>query len=196
MGFMELIDPDFLWPNWIFTTVTFVFLISGYLLTRYTAVAEIQMIIDNDGVKKKWIKQFLFQKKPNIKIGWEEIVEFNFEPDRQFDKFFIVIKSGAEFKLTHNSDDKDDFEKFIKDFQSSVNKFNIASGNSTSITKGENIYEGKTGLVLAGFGAVILVVLLSSLIFNTTKPSNFGGIGIACLAISYFIYQVYLHRKK
>jgi hypothetical protein len=33
----------------------------AYFMARYLSTAEIEMIMDNDGIKKKWVKQFLFK---------------------------------------------------------------------------------------------------------------------------------------
>src|SRR5438874_8585407 len=59
----------------------------AFLLPRYTATAIIEISIDDVGIKTAWQKQFLFQNRPDIKIGWTEVYDYVFEPDRQFDKF-------------------------------------------------------------------------------------------------------------
>ena len=194
-GILFFIDPNNNFPKWVFMSLSFAAIIGGFFLTRYTSVAEIELIIDQAGVKKKWLKQFPFQKKPNIKIDWEEIQEYNFEPDREFDKFYIISKKGSKFKLTHNNSHKDDFEKFLRDFESKVKRNNADKNDENDIIKSKNIYEGKTGLVLAGFGILILILLFSVILFSNNKPRNYAGIGVITVAIVYYIHQVYLHRK-
>ena len=156
MGLLFLIDPNNDFPKWIFMSLSFVAIITGLFLTKYTSVAEIEMIIDDNGLKKRWLKQFPFQKKSNIKIDWEEIQEYNFAPDRQFDKFYIISKKGSEFKLTHNNYHKDDFSKFLRDFESKVKAKKSDLNLENDIFKSKNIYEGKTGLTLAGLGILLL----------------------------------------
>ena len=64
----------------------------AFILPRYSATVEIEIIMDEIGIKKKWIRQFIFQHRSDIEVNWLEISEYIFEPNSQFIKLKISLK--------------------------------------------------------------------------------------------------------
>ena len=172
-------------------------MIVAFLIAQYVSTAEIEIITDQNGIKKKWIKQFLFRNRPNISVDWEEISEYLFEQDRNWSTFEFVTKKGSVFQLVHSDflDRKDDFLKFVRNFEAKVKKVNADEFPENDIKRAPTIYEGTTGLIIAivgGLGALALIIAM----MTTEKSASYFGRVAAILGIVYFIIQVYNHRKK
>ncbi|MBF0694189.1 MAG: hypothetical protein IR153_03910 [Flavobacterium sp.] len=170
----------------------------SYFSARYLSTAEIEIIVNKEGIKKKWTKQFILRNRPNVKIDWNEISEYLFERDRNWSTFEIVTKTGAIFQLVHNDDydNKDDFLKFVRNFESKVQKINSDDIPENDIIRAPTIYEGSTGVMIAIFGGVLVFGLMMSIFISVEKPKHYYGIIAACLGVSFFIQQVYSHRKR
>lgn len=171
----------------------------AFKVPRYIATADIELIIDNEGLKKKWLKQFLFQNKPDRNISWTEIKDFVFEPDRQFDKFKLTLKDGTKFKFHHNTDHNniDDFQQFLFDFERKISKLNTENGKINNIGRGKTIYETVWGLVLAVISfLIIFATIIIFIFFPMKKTVNYAALGASIIGGIYFIFQVYIHRKS
>ena len=171
----------------------------AFKVPNYTATVDIELTIDNKGLKKKWLRQFLFQNRPDSNINWIEIKDFVFEPDRQFDKFKLTLKDGTKFKFHHNKDhdNKDDFQKFRLDFENKIAKINSDKDKTNDIKRGKTIYENVWGLVLAVIGIIMLIAIIVILLFFPVKKvTNYSMLGAYAIGTVYFIFQVYDHRKK
>lgn len=184
---------------WLFVIIFTSICVVAFKIPRYTATGEIELTIDENGIKKKWLKQLLFHNRSDLSIKWIEIKDYVFEPDRQFDKFKMHIKDGTRFQFFHNNDhnDKDDFLQFLNDFESVVKEINTDKDKSNDIKRGKTIYESVWGLILAGF-AIIMLIGIPIILFvsPTRKTPNYGMIGLAYLGAVYYIFQVFYHRRK
>jgi hypothetical protein len=183
----------------LFAIIFIPIVVAAFYIPRFTATVEIEIIIDNNGIEKNWLKQFMFCNRPDIKIKWTEINDFVFEPDRQFDRFKITLKNGSKIKFYHNNDHdgKDDFISFLTDFENKVKELNSDQEKSNDIKRGKTIYETVWGLILAGFAIVMLIgipILLFAL--PTSKTPNYGLIGISYAGAIFFLIQVIIHRQK
>lgn len=171
----------------------------SFKVPRFIATADIEVIIDNEGLKKKYLKQFLFQNKPNRNINWTEIKDFVFEPDRQFDKFKLTLTDGTSFKLHHNTDhnETDDFQQFVIDFRQKISHYNSNNTGTNNIKRGKTIYETSWGLVLSVISALIIVAIITVFIlYPIKKTTNYFALGASMMGAAYFIFQVYIHRTK
>jgi hypothetical protein len=171
----------------------------AFKVPNFTAAVDIELTIDNEGIKKKWLRKFLFQNRPDISIYWTEIMDFVFEPDRQFDKFKITLKDGTKFKFHHNTDhdNKDDFQQFRLDFEKKIAKINSDKDQTNDIKRGKTIYETVWGLILAVIGIIMLIsIIVIFIIFPIRKTTNYAMLGASAIGTIYFIFQVYDHRKK
>lgn len=172
----------------------------AYYLSRFTATAEVKITIDNEGVKRRWVRQFVLHNKPDNDFKWAEIEEYVYQPDRQFDQFKLRFKDGTKFKLYHNNehDSKDDFRNFLSDFVQKVEQVNNVKRNGIKL--GKTIYETSWGLLLAII-AVIMIIGLPIILFvlphkGIPNSSNYAMLGASYIGAIYFIVQVYTHRKK
>ncbi|MDR3025740.1 hypothetical protein [Chryseobacterium sp.] len=171
----------------------------AFKVPRYIATVDIELIIDNEGLKKKWLKQFLFQNSPDRNISWTEIKDFVFEPDRQFDKFKLTLKDGTKFKFHHNTDHNsiDDFQQFLFDFERKISKLNTNNDKINNIGRGKTIYETVWGLALSVISILIIVAIIVVFIFFPMKrTTNYAALGASIIGAIYFISQVYIHRKN
>jgi hypothetical protein len=172
----------------------------AFFLPKYTATADIEIYLDNLGLTRIWIRQFIFHNKINDELQWNEIEDYVFQPDRQFDQFKLHLKDGRKFKFYHNNDHdgKDDFQKFLTDFSEKIEQYNNADSNKKNdIRLGKTIYETGWGLILAVFG-IVIIIGLPVLIFlmPIKKNANYAMLAFSYIGAIYFIIQVYVHRKR
>jgi hypothetical protein len=172
----------------------------AFYLPRYTATADIEIHIDNVGLKRIWLRQFIFHNKIDDEIQWNEIMDYVFQPDRQFDQFKMHLKDGRKFKFYHNTDHdgKDDFQKFQSDFSERVELHNnVDKDKKNDIRLGKTIYETGWGLLLAIFGVAIIIGLpILLFLFPVKKNANYAMLAFSYIGAIYFIIQVYVHRKR
>ena len=174
----------------------------AFYLPRFTATADIEITLNNSGIKRTWMRQFILQNKPDSEFKWSEIEDYVFQPDRQFDQFKLHFKDGTKFKFHHNTDhdSKDDFRKFILEFAQRVGQLNSANDdNSNDIKLGKTIYETTWGLIFAVI-AIIMIVGFPVMLFvlphkGTLKGSNYAMLGASYIGAIYYVIQVYTHRK-
>lgn len=172
----------------------------AFYLPRFTATADIEITIDNDGIKRRWMRKFIFHNNEDEEYKWTEIADYVFQPDRQFDQFKMNLKDGTKFKFYHNNDydSKDDFRKFLSNFVERVEQINNVDNNKLNDIKlGKTIYETFWGLILALI-AVIMIIGIPIILFAfpTKKTPNYAMLGVAYIGAIYFVIQVYIHRKR
>jgi hypothetical protein len=154
--------------------------------------------ISENEIKIKWLNQFLFAKKPDQNINWENIQEYTIQPDRQLCLLKLKLRDNTVLKYWHNNTAvDDDFEEFLSYFQDQVHYFNERGINILySITRGKTKYETKSGIALA----LILAILMISfpILVLTLKPHKVDWIYIipAYSAGIYFISQVISYKRK
>ncbi len=175
----------------------------AFYLPRFTATADIEISIDEDSIKRRWLRQFIFHSKQEDEFKWTDIDDYVFQPDRQFDKFKLNFKDGTKFKFYHNNDHdgKDDFKKFLADFVQNVEQLNNADNDKRNDIKlGRTIYETTWGLILAVI-AVIMIVGFPIMFFilpqkGTPNTSNYFYLAASYIGSIYFVIQVYTHRRR
>ena len=169
----------------------------SFYLAKLTSTAECEIILNDNGFERKWIRPFLLGKKADLKILFIEIKNYKFEPSQQFDTLTIKLRNGKKYRLYHNRDFKnDDYSLFVSNFESQISSFNLGT-EGCQILLAKNIFERKVGLILAlsALAAMIIFPLLIWLSPNKGRL-NWGSLlsfyGIAI----FFVTQVYLSRKK
>ena len=172
----------------------------AFYLPRFTATADIEITIDSEGIKRRWVRQFILHNKQDDEFKLKEIDDYVFQPDRQFDQFKLHLKNDTKLKFYHNNDhdDKDDFRKFFSDFVERVEQLNNAAKDKRNDIKlGKTLYETTGGLILAVFAVIVIIGLPILLIaLPTKKTPNYFGLGVGYTGAIYFLVQVYIHRKK
>ena len=71
----------------------------AFFLPRYTATAEIEITIDEDGIKRKCIRRFLLGSQSDLEMKWTDIEDYIFQPDRKFDQFKLHLKIYISYRL-------------------------------------------------------------------------------------------------
>src|SRR5690606_34574953 len=51
----------------------------GFYLARRTAVADVAITVDDDGISQTWLSQTVFSNEPDVFIRWEDMTEYMFE---------------------------------------------------------------------------------------------------------------------
>lgn len=174
------------------------FFIVALIIPGRISILLIEISLDDKKVKKKNISNlFFFQKQSEQEVTWSEIRDYTFQPARQFDKFMIRRIGGDTFKLYHNNDDntKDDFLKFVKDFETKVKEQNSKKEVENKIKMGRTIYETGTGLVIGIFALFVMVGLPILLFINNFKNNlNYPAIAGIYLGAIFYLTMVIIHR--
>lgn len=169
-------------------------------LPRFTATTDIEITLGDEGIKRRWLRQFILHNKSDVDFKWNEIADYVFQPDRQFDQFKLNLKDGSKFKFYHNNDhdNKDDFKKFLLDFVQRVEQLNNADNDKRNDIKlGKTIYETTAGLILAVVALIMLVGMpIMLFMFPTKKTPNYAALGVSYVGAIYYVGQVYIHRKR
>lgn len=203
IGILLLLETQGLFPGSVKLVIILAIVIvysAIFILPKFTSVAEIEMTISEEGIQRKWIKQFLFYNKADDEFQWSEIDSFVFQPGRQFDQFKIYFTNGTKLRLYHNNDldFKDGFIEFLANFQNKVEEINQQKGK-TQIKRAKSFYETRLGLVLVWI-FVVFVIGIIVLLFLTPKkghltPAIFFGLAASVSGGVYYVIQVYVHRR-
>lgn len=180
----------------IFILIALVFYLA-FKVPRYLATVDIELIMDQDGLKKKWLKQFMFCNKPEVDIKWTEVQDYVIQPDRQFDKFRITLKDGSKFQFYHNNEHTDDnFLTFLRHFEQRITQLNADNEITNKIKRRKTIYETNWGLALAVVAILFMIAIPTTLfLFPKVRP-NYVAIGITYSSAIYFLSQVYTYRRQ
>jgi len=190
--------------NIIILILSFVgLLFFSIFMIKLTSFARVEATIDDDTVSIKWLEQFLFSNKQDIAISFNEIVAYIDQSDSNWDWLKIEMKNGDIYKIWHsNFLINDDYSEFISAFASAVNYHNIGTKSSvkdklTTIKRAKSIYESTGGFFLAGFAIIIIVGLpILLIVFPPAKEPNYFLFVLGYVGAIYFLYQIYIRRKK
>ncbi len=97
-----------------------------FFIGKFLSIGEIKVIMDDQGLNLSWIRQsFLFFKVDRY-IKWSDIKSYEINLGNQFShKFIIRTKLDKSFSFQHlDFDNKDDFNKFILDFEKGIIFYN------------------------------------------------------------------------
>lgn len=172
--------------------------ISGmFFVPRFTARANTEWKIDETEIRIKWLSQFIFHNKPDISIHWDDIQEYKYQPDNNFDLFKLTLKDGTKIKLWHHTDVlNDDFQAFLRYFTTRVETHNSSDTDITNdINRSKTIYENNWGLALAVFAGAYLISMPFLIALMPNKSKTYQLLIPAGGAL-FFISQVIIHRRK
>jgi len=174
-----------------------------WYITKFTSKGEISIMIDDDGIKIKWIKNYTLYKYKDRDIKWDEINSYKLTPDRWFDIFKIKMIHGRNFVFERDSlkDNIDDFNDFFSTLEKKIRKYNKDDSKLYKIKNAPTLYEGFSGKVLLGFAIVVMaggVVVLIVGLFKGIKnySSLFGLLGAMCGGIFTIVTISQMNKKK
>jgi len=138
-GFLELIPLN----HWaISTLVVFTSYLIFFLAAFWLSMGRIKITLSPKGFDQTWQKPFLLNRKNSFTIPWSDIKTFyfSFRYDYNeasagpfFDGFFIDLSSKRRYRLyrAHSYwSPKDDWKKFISEFEVVSNSFISQSAGS------------------------------------------------------------------
>jgi hypothetical protein len=135
-----------------------------WFISRRLGKAEVILSIDNDGLKVRWIKSFIFKENGSKEYKWGDLKSYRLE-EHTFDRLRILSTTGEIFKLTHNPLDekKDDYRRFVNEFTTQAKERNIDLD--------KNFHQTKVGLIVTILSTVILFITIGLMIFGEGKNS-------------------------
>jgi len=186
-----------------------VLFVLSIFFTRLISFAKVEITLVDDTISIKWLERFLFNKKSNVTLSFNEMAAYVVRNDQNWDWIKIEMTNGSIYKIYHSTflTKDEDYSEFISAFVSSVENYNNAiyksavNSNLTekpkAIKRAKSIYEGVQGLVLAGF-AILVIIGLPILLFvvPSTKEPNYFLFAVGYFGAVYYLIQVYTIRKK
>lgn len=177
----------------------------GLYLQRFISTAKIEIVLTQEFVTIKWLKQYLFHKEPDRKIFFDEIKSYKYEEDQNFDLFQIILVNDTELNFYHFTFTKDDFETLVNTFPDFVNRHNTNVENILAsrpldsklqrIERSKTIYENPTSPFIVVFA--ILLILTVPIIF-LVKGDKVSNPFLALAAISgglFYLIEYFQYRR-
>lgn len=187
----------------IFTSLAIV-LITFFLvpkIIKLIATTDIELTIDGEGLKKKWVKQFIFQNKQDLFISWSDIRSYLIfdEPENKYSKFKMLLSDGSKFIFYHNKSDimNDDYLNFIEDFILKVQIINNIENKFPKITIGKNIFQSNWGiLMIAVFTIMVLAYTVKIFITPLKYEKDYSKLPYFYIGSFIVIVYIILQRRK
>lgn len=171
-----------------FLLVFFIILI----ITRKWLIVNCRIVLDENIIK---VNYFMMYEKV-FKCDISDIEFYSYSLDRFYNIFKIKLRDKRQLTLFVDNDDStsiNEFFRFYSKFESIVVKKNILSNDK--IIKEADFFSTKLAFFLAFFLAVVMVLVpILIVIFN--NKFNFGGMIIFYSSGLYYIYRIYIERKK
>jgi general stress protein CsbA len=187
----------------------FITLFASLYLQQFTSRGQVQISIAGSTIGIKYLTQSIFSKKTDQTILLNNIESYKYQPDKNFDLFKLTLKDQTEIRIWHYTGFAgDDFGKLVLDFPKIVTNYNSHQENTSAVsTAGENkqtgikrektLFEGKIGLLLAGFAIFLIIMFIYLMITNKLRGSSgpFGLLASVSGAI-FFLNQFFKYRKN
>jgi len=163
------IFPDFNIFNFILTFGVLVFFV--ILIVRLTSLAKVEITLDDETISIKWREQFLFHKKRDVIIPFNEIATYVNQSDMNWDWLKIVMNDGKIYRIWHSGwvFKNGDYFNFVSAFVSAVGNHNDAILKEVTkanlevspklVKRAPSFYEGKSGAIMKGFAIVFMVLI-------------------------------------
>jgi len=182
----------------------FILLLVGLTLAVFIpdllSTVTCEWVFTESEIHIKWLSQFIFNRKQDINIKWQDVLEYKYEPSRYFDLFRIRLHDQTTMRFWHSNFkimNPDDFDAFITYFEKQIAAYNEKDLNILHpIRRRKTFYETRLGTVMAiltALGLLAIPILFDA--FPATKidlyPLVFGYTGGI-----YFISKVIVYRIK
>ena len=116
-----------------------------YWLVNRLSLGSIEVHLDNDVMRIRWLKKFIMSKEADYTINLNEIIHFSYQEVNNFEwyKFTLtknrqIVFNRFDFPLTKKVDD---FARFVQDIPEFLR--NNMDTNQTPITEGPTIYDDR-----------------------------------------------------
>jgi len=182
--------------NSVFAYTLFMGLVlaSGYvslLLSR----ARIKIELSEKGFSHIWIKRFLFSNEEDVELDWNQIIDYIYESDRNYDTFQLTLYSNLKYKIYRYNifPQKDDFNQFISDFPKYITKIN--KEHDENIKPGKTFYEHPASKWILIFFTIVFMFLVINKISHNSANTNWVTLATLFFAIGFYWTQI-MSRKK
>ncbi|MDD6210311.1 MAG: hypothetical protein PUB21_06880 [Bacteroidales bacterium] len=192
---MQIANDIFVW------ILTIVFLVISYYIGVLSSTAKVRIQFTEEGYEHIWERRYLFSWEKDIKIPWDIIDTYVFEPDRTYDSFIINLTTGFRYKISKLTilPKKDDFEKLVKEFPRFANEYRRKSdpeGTPPLIRKGETFYETKGFRRVYYFFVAGFLFLLFAKLFDPRSPTPWGSLGVLGFGLAFYGTMMKKRPKK
>ena len=186
------------------------FALASFYFQRFTSRGEVQISITKTNIEIKYLKQPILSNKPDRVISLTDIESYKYQPDKNFDLFKLTLKDQTELYFYHYSSfTGDDFAKLVIDFPKLAATYNRHKEKitfdkttkehhkQTGVIREKTIFEGKTGLFLAGIAIFFITIFIYLMATNQVKASS-GGVGLVASisGATFFLGQYFKYRNK
>jgi hypothetical protein len=186
------------------------FVLASHYFQKFTSRGQVYISLTKTTIEIKYIKQSLFSRKPDRVIALTDVESYKYQPDRNFDLFKLTLKDQTELYFYHYTGfSGDDFRKLVLEFPKLVTDYNshtqkFSKGESikenkklTIIQREKTLFEGSTGLLLAGVAIIFIGVFTYLLITNkVTNVSAGSGLLASISGAIFFLGQFFKYRTK
>jgi hypothetical membrane protein len=188
----------------VYWIIAIAFVFMAFWLQRFISRAEVIISLTKDFITIEWKGQYIFHKRPNRKIQFDEIKSYKYQEDSNFDLFRITLVDNSEINFWHFSFTKDDFKSLVHSFPEFVQQQNkkiekLKTGTQDTkvqkIEKEKTIYENEASPFIAVVAILFILAISALLIFKSNIKSGYLGLAPLSGALFYLINYV-KHRKK
>src|SRR5690606_15455470 len=89
---------------------------------KHISQAEIEATLNQNKLKIRWIRQFIFRQKSDVEISLKDIVGYYIHTEKEFSSIRITTKNDSTITIVRALDlnAKDDFYKFYEAFVNTI----------------------------------------------------------------------------
>jgi len=143
-----------------------------YWLVNRLSLGSIEVQLDNDVLRIRWLKKFIMSKEKDYTINLTEIIHYSHQEVNNFEWFKFTLTKNRQivfnrfdFPLTEKVDD---FERFVQDLPAFL-KSNRDT-RQTPITEGPTIYDDGIFRWALYFMTVVTIYFVFDYLFNPDSP--------------------------
>ena len=171
--------------------------ILAYILPLIASTGKIEIVLAEDGITINYLKQYLFENKKTLVINWVDIKTWLVEPDPKFELFKVVLNNKRKLSFRHKNsqDKKDEYKKFLVDFETQINSLNTYS-DKTIIEYGKTLYETNVGLFLSILAVIGIFFPLINFALPNNRQIDYIVFFVMYSSAIFVLTQVYRYRIK
>ena len=175
----------------IFDFILFASMLAGIVyLTMLLSRARIKIEFTEEGFRHIWVKKFILSQEKDIKIDWDQIVDYIFEEERGWDSFQLTLKDNNKYKIYRYTyfPQKDDFNKLAVQLPKYVKKIN--ESKNIGIGEGKSIYQLKSFKWILLLLTASTILLLSIKLANPESAIQWTALGVIVAALLFYWMQI------
>jgi len=173
----------------------------SFYLAKLAGSAKVKIVFTEEAFFHIWKKMFIFSSEKNIKIPWNIVDNYVFEPERFFDSFIINLTTHRKYKITRLSlfSVSDDFDEFCLQFPVLANRYrnqNTLEEKTQKIEQGESFYASKEFRWIFYVMVAMFVPVVILLIISPNSKVNWGVLMVIASALAFYGIMIKANGKK